>query len=33
VESIIWMSSGLTSTRTANSRRQTPLIVQRRKRL
>lgn len=33
VESIMWTSSGLNATKAANSRRQTPLIVQRRKRL
>ena len=33
VESIMWTSSGLNATKAVNSRRQTPLIVQRRKRL
>lgn len=33
VESIMWTSLGLNATKAANSRRQTPLIVQRRKRL
>jgi hypothetical protein len=33
VESIIWISSGLSSTTAANDLRQTPLIVQRRNRL